>query len=112
VCKTKNTDHVVVIGGWGVDAATGLKYWVGRNSYGTQWGEGAGGGWFRLQRGEFTVCSCEHIGHSAVSSSLLVILRRRVHNVEFLSQTVPRVIFRGLFCVISCCLPHMCSRVN
>jgi C1A family cysteine protease len=61
VCKTKNTDHVVVIGGWGVDAATGLKYWVGRNSYGTQWGEGAGGGWFRLQRGGFTVCSCEHI---------------------------------------------------
>jgi hypothetical protein len=55
VCKTKNTDHVVVIGGWGVDAATGLKYWVGRNSYGTQWGEGAGGGWFRLQRGKFAV---------------------------------------------------------
>jgi hypothetical protein len=24
---------------------------VGRNSYGGQWGEGAGGGWFRLERG-------------------------------------------------------------
>jgi hypothetical protein len=31
-----NTDHVVVIAGWGVDAATGMHYWVGRNSYGTQ----------------------------------------------------------------------------
>lgn len=38
VCKTKNTDHVVVISGWGVDAATGMEYWVGRNSYGTQVG--------------------------------------------------------------------------
>lgn len=36
VCKVDDTDHVVVIAGWGVDAATGVKYWVGRNSYGTQ----------------------------------------------------------------------------
>lgn len=35
-CKNKNTDHVIVIAGWGVDKATGTKYWVGRNSYGTQ----------------------------------------------------------------------------
>jgi hypothetical protein len=35
-CKVKETDHVVVIAGWGVDAATGMPYWVGRNSYGTQ----------------------------------------------------------------------------
>ena len=48
-CKYKGTDHVVVIAGWGVDAATGTEYWVGRNSYGTRWGEGAGGGWFRLK---------------------------------------------------------------
>ena len=45
------TDHVVVIVGWGQDAATGLEYWIGRNAYGTTWGEGAGGGWFRLERG-------------------------------------------------------------
>ena len=51
VCTSTHTDHVVIIAGYGVDAATGMKYWVGRNSYGTQWGEGAGGGWFRLQRG-------------------------------------------------------------
>lgn len=50
-CRVKNTDHVVVIAGWGVDTATGTKYWVGRNSYGTQWGEGVGGGWFRVERG-------------------------------------------------------------
>lgn len=36
MCRTKNTDHVVVIAGWGVDAATNMPYWVGRNSYGTQ----------------------------------------------------------------------------
>jgi len=50
-CENKVTDHVIVISGWGVDKVTGVKYWIGRNSYGTQWGEGAGGGWFRLQRG-------------------------------------------------------------
>jgi cathepsin X len=50
-CKATYTDHVVVIAGWGVDEETGMKYWIGRNSYGTRWGEGAGGGWFRLERG-------------------------------------------------------------
>jgi cathepsin X len=46
------SDHVIVIAGWGVDAKTGMEYWVGRNSYGTKWGEGAGGGWFRLASGK------------------------------------------------------------
>jgi len=50
-CKNPLTDHVVVIAGYGVDSDTGMKYWIGRNSYGTAWGEGAGGGWFRLERG-------------------------------------------------------------
>lgn len=66
--KNPLTDHVVVIAGYGEDSETGMKYWVGRNSYGTAWGEGAGtfrffiflflfilrllgGGWFRLERG-------------------------------------------------------------
>ena len=40
--------HVVAITGWGVDAASGMKYWVGRNSFGTAWGEE---GWFLLERG-------------------------------------------------------------
>lgn len=34
--KLGATDHVVVIAGWGVDKESGKKYWVGRNSYGTQ----------------------------------------------------------------------------
>ena len=50
-CKIKYTDHVIVIAGWGVEKESGIKYWVGRNSYGTQWGEGPGGGWFRMERG-------------------------------------------------------------
>ncbi len=35
-CKSLDTDHVIVIAGWGVDEATQTEYWVGRNSYGTQ----------------------------------------------------------------------------
>jgi cathepsin X len=50
-CKSPWTDHVIVIAGYGYDEETGLKFWVGRNSYGSSWGEGAGGGWFRLERG-------------------------------------------------------------
>ena len=32
--------HLVVIAGWGVEEGTGIPYWVGRNSYGTQVGCG------------------------------------------------------------------------
>jgi cathepsin X len=46
------SDHYVVIAGYGVDAATGLKYWIGRNSYGTNWGAN---GWFKIQRGTGTL---------------------------------------------------------
>ena len=42
------TTHVVAITGWGQDDKTGMKYWIGRNSFGTAWGEV---GWFKLQRG-------------------------------------------------------------
>lgn len=41
------TTHVVAILGWGV-SDEGLSYWIGRNSYGTTWGEK---GWFKLERG-------------------------------------------------------------
>lgn len=31
-------DHTVFVVGWGVDADTGTKYWIVRNSYGDRWG--------------------------------------------------------------------------
>lgn len=40
-------DHAISIAGYGV-TADGQKYWIGRNSWGTYWGEA---GWFRLARG-------------------------------------------------------------
>ena len=52
--EVNTTDHVIVIAGWG-RTEEGLDYWIGRNSYGTRWGEGVGGGWFRLQRGNNTL---------------------------------------------------------
>jgi cathepsin X len=44
----KKIRHVVSLVGWGV-AADGTKYWIGRNSWGTYWGEN---GFFKIVRGK------------------------------------------------------------
>lgn len=46
-CKPYLFDHAIQLNGWGVEE-DGTEYWIGRNSWGTYWGER---GFFRIVRG-------------------------------------------------------------
>ena len=44
---TDDIDHTMEVAGWGT-TASGMKYWIIRNSWGTYWGSN---GWLKLKRG-------------------------------------------------------------
>ena len=47
-CKPYLFNHAIQLNGWGVEEGTGIQYWIGRNSWGTYWGEE---GFFKIVRG-------------------------------------------------------------
>jgi len=63
-CKSAVADHAVLAVGYGTDAK-GNKYWLVKNSWGTNWGEK---GYFRIQRGT-NMCGIEKSEMSAASAT-------------------------------------------
>jgi len=55
------TNHAVCLVGWGVDEASGIPYWIVKNSWGTGFGEN---GYFRIRRNT-DECAIESMAMSA-----------------------------------------------
>ncbi|GIY48325.1 hypothetical protein CDAR_37451 [Caerostris darwini] len=55
-------NHGVLITGYGIDNKSGEKYWIVKNSWGTDWGES---GYFRIRRGT-NECNIESMAVSAI----------------------------------------------
>ena len=50
-CPVSGINHCALLVGYGNDRATGLDYWIVKNSWGKSWGES---GYFRISRGKGT----------------------------------------------------------
>ena len=50
-CPPNEINHIALLVGYGKDSETGKDYWIVKNSWGENWGEG---GYFRIKRGSST----------------------------------------------------------
>ena len=58
-CPNDKHNHAVAIVGFGTDVESGMDYWIVRNSWGDEWGDG---GYIKMQKGVNLCCiACENL---------------------------------------------------
>lgn len=57
-CNANNTNHAVLVVGYGFDEATDLDYWIIKNSFGTSWGQD---GYAKIARNQKNHCGIANV---------------------------------------------------